>query len=88
MRHDLRSGRNDFLSQAELHAYSEELVSKPAIIIANKIDRLKNKDDTLSVLSQYSKLPIVAISALPGVPGFSNEAIEDLKHLLSDLIKE
>lgn len=76
------------LLQAELHAYSEDLAAKPALIIANKIDRLKHKEDTLNALGEHSKLPIVAISALPDVPGFSAEAIEDLKHQLSTLIKE
>ena len=74
--------------QKELYAYSEDMVAKPALIIANKIDRLKFKDDTLSVLSQHSKLPIVAISALPGVPGFSATAVEDLKNELSNLLKD
>ena len=74
--------------QSELHAYSQDLVEKPALIIANKIDRLKSKDDTLSALQQHTKLPIVAISALPDVPGFSAEAIQDLKQELSNLVKD
>ena len=55
-------------------------------MVANKVDRLRCKDETLKALQERSRLPVIAISVLPGVTGYSVAAIEDLKKQLSGLL--
>lgn len=81
-------GVDNYWVQAELHAYSKELAEKPAIVVANKVDKLKNREDTLAALRRQCNLPFVAVSALPDVVGFDAAAVENLKQQLSDLLRE
>lgn len=73
--------------QAELRAYNEELLSKPSMVVANKVDKLKSKEDTISALERHCNLTVAPISALPEVEGFDAAAIEDLKKQLTSLVQ-
>ncbi len=52
--------------QDELRLYSPALLQKPAIVVANKTDLLKEHESALAVttLQQSTDLPAVAVSAL------------------------
>jgi GTPase involved in cell partitioning and DNA repair len=65
--------------QAELEAYAEELLRRPAIIVANKIDLLENPDLCIARLKEATSLPIVPVSGLAG------QGISDLRILLRGL---
>eukprot|EP00884_Botryococcus_braunii_P015307 jgi/Botrbrau1/245/Bobra.0022s0219.2 len=67
------------LLQAELKAYTEELLRRPAIIVANKVDLLENPDLCIARLKEATSLPIVPVSGLAG------QGISDLKILLRGL---
>ena len=72
--------------QEELRAYSVELVEKPALVVANKVDKLKSKAETLAALRQHTPLLVAAVSALPGVAGFDVDAVEALKQKLAAVL--
>lgn len=66
--------------QAELNAFSEDLLRLPAIIVANKADLIEDLDARLEELKgQSANLPVVAVSALAG------SGIASLKALLHEL---
>jgi hypothetical protein len=62
--------------QEELRVYSPDLVGKPALVVANKIDRLRREGPTLEAIRRRTGLEVVGICALPGVPGHSPAAIQ------------
>lgn len=51
--------------QAELNAFSEELIERPQIIVANKMD-LPGAEENLKILREKFDIPIVEISAKMG----------------------
>jgi len=66
----------------ELRQFSEDLVEKPMILVASKIDAAPDEtgQQTLATLAEELKLPFLAISAVTG------ENIEKLRHLIGTLL--
>ena len=65
--------------QNELKSFSEKLVAKPQIIIANKMD-LENADENLKAFQKKVKVPIYPISAM------NQEGLETVLTTLADLL--
>lgn len=56
--------------------YSPELVEKPALVVANKIDRLQREGPTLAAIRRRTQLEVVGMCALPGFQGHSPAAVQ------------
>lgn len=68
----------------ELSSYNIDILNKPAILVANKIDAIYSEDnhlDALEVYAKENKMPFMAISAVSG------EGLEALKWEIDRLLK-
>ena len=65
----------------ELKSFSDKLLNKPQIIIANKMD-IESAKDNLKAFKKKVKLPIYEISAI------SNQGIDDVLVALADLVEK
>ena len=66
----------------ELSLYSEDLLKKPMIVAANKMDEDAAVKNLKSFKRKYPKLDIIPISCL------SEEGIADLKNEIYDICKK
>ena len=80
---DLREARFKEIN-AELKQYSEKLVNRKQIIVANKIDVMQNEDNykKLEELAKKENLEIYKISAVTG------EGIDRLMNRVSEVLKQ
>lgn len=78
-----RDPKRDFeIIQNELESYSEELASKPMVVVASKIDAAQD-DDRIKAVEAIAKehdLPFLRISSATG------EGLEDLKRLIAQRV--
>ena len=65
-----------YLMQEELRMYSPELLEKPALVVANKIDRLQREGHTLPAIQRRTPLEVVGMCALPGSTRHSLAAVQ------------
>ena len=65
--------------QEELRLYNESLTSKPAVIVANKMDKLAKPESTLAALRRRTQLPVLPTSATQGAHGIGKLRQEVLR---------
>jgi GTP-binding protein len=78
-----RDPKRDFeIIQNELESYSQELASKPMIVVASKIDAAQDDDRVKAVeaIAKRKDLPFLRISSATG------EGLEDLKRLIAERV--
>ena len=78
-----RDPKRDFeIIQNELESYSEELASKPMVVVASKIDAAQDDDRVQAVeaIAREHDLPFLRISSATG------EGLEDLKRLIAERV--
>lgn len=78
-----RDPKRDFeIIQNELESYSEELASKPMVVVASKIDAAQDDDRVKAVeaIAKEHDLPFLRISSATG------EGLDDLKRLIAERV--